>query len=154
MRGCWTEKFGLLVFTPSLEFSRLPVMLSPLKTTLFPVPNAQAADWRVHSSFISLETKILTSKSKIRLELHFDPSGSIWTVNIWRYKASLLACRCKKTEVNLCLCFTTTGQEHRNNYSVIKHNVKLLMFTFLIFPSTNSALISHNWDFFSLPLAK
>lgn len=38
MRGCWTKKFGPLVFTVPLEFSRLPAMLSPLKTTLFPVP--------------------------------------------------------------------------------------------------------------------
>lgn len=32
------KKFGPLVVTLSLEFSRLPAMLSPLKTTLFPVP--------------------------------------------------------------------------------------------------------------------
>lgn len=38
VRGCWTKKFGPLVVTLSLEFSRLPAMLSPLKTTLFPVP--------------------------------------------------------------------------------------------------------------------
>lgn len=38
VRGCWTKKFGPLVVTQSLEFSRLPAMLSPLKTTLFPVP--------------------------------------------------------------------------------------------------------------------
>lgn len=37
VRGCWTEKFEPLVVTLSLEFSRLPEMLSPLKTTLFPV---------------------------------------------------------------------------------------------------------------------
>ena len=43
MRECWTEKFGPLVVTLSLEFSRLPVMLSPLKITLFPMPNTPAA---------------------------------------------------------------------------------------------------------------
>lgn len=32
------KKFGPLVVTLSLEFSRLPAMLSPLKTTLLPVP--------------------------------------------------------------------------------------------------------------------
>lgn len=35
--GFSERKFGLLVVALSLEFSRLPAMLSPLKTTLFPV---------------------------------------------------------------------------------------------------------------------
>lgn len=37
-KGCWTKKCGPLVVSLSLEFSRSPAMLSPLKTTLFPVP--------------------------------------------------------------------------------------------------------------------
>lgn len=52
VRGCSTEMLGPLVDSVPLEFSRLPAMLSPLKTTLFPV--SALASWRQLGECITL----------------------------------------------------------------------------------------------------
>lgn len=51
MRGCLTKMLGPLVNSVPLEFSRFPAMLSPLKTTLFPVPALTPPGGRLESAY-------------------------------------------------------------------------------------------------------
>lgn len=69
VRGCLTKMLGPLVNSVPLEFSRFPAMLSPLKTTLFPVPALTPPGGRLESAYAF---KLRYTDCKVRLELSFS----------------------------------------------------------------------------------